>query len=140
MWSCVVRFVQISLDARKKTSQTCGSIGGRTEFVVKAQEEMLNQASQGLSEWNSQITGRRTRFSSLYLLLFVHLRIRSVSHLWSRQTCFNLSPFYKKIIFMTSNFRTLWTLYFIDVYPLIFRAVRMIYEKEQRNKPQTKTS
>lgn len=41
---------------------------------------------------------------------------------------------------MTSNFRTLWTLCFIDVYPLIFRAVYMIYEKEQKNKPQTKTS
>ena len=40
---------------------------------------------------------------------------------------------------MTSNFRTLWTLCFIDVYPLIFRAVYMIYE-EQKNKPQTKTS
>lgn len=41
---------------------------------------------------------------------------------------------------MTSNFRTLWTLCIIDVYPLIFWAVHMIYEKEQRNKPQTKTS
>ena len=41
---------------------------------------------------------------------------------------------------MTSNFRTLWTLCFIDVYPLIFPAVHMIYEKEQRNKPQRKTS
>ena len=41
---------------------------------------------------------------------------------------------------MTSNFRTLWTLCFIDVYPLIFPAVHMIYEKEQRNKTQRKTS
>ena len=49
------------------------------------------------SERNSCITQRHTQFSFVYSYYFVLRRIRSVPHLWSKQPCFSLSPFYNKL-------------------------------------------
>ena len=100
----IVLFVQISLDAWKKSSQTYGFMVG-TIFFSNAKDEFLRKGqwsfrTYGESSWKDfepstepglnvwmkffGITPRRTHFSSDFLVL---LRIGAVLHLWSRQTC-----------------------------------------------------
>ena len=103
----IVLFVQISLDAWKKSSQTYGFMVG-TSFFTNAKDEFLRKGQwsfrtcgesswkdfetstePGLNVWMKffGIARRRTHFSSLYPDFLVLLRIGAVPHLWSRQTC-----------------------------------------------------